>query len=233
MVRGFRTLACALLLATPATALAGGIAGTVRLKGPPPPATTLPVTIDQYVCGKEKAGEDLVFSPQQAIRYAVAWLVDPPAAPAKAAPTALDALPTPAMDQKACSFAPRVVLVPAGGTVQFLNSDRLLHNLHSAPGASVEFNRTQPKGRTIPIAFPTPGIVRVNCDLHSWMRGWVVVAEHPFYAVTGADGRFVLRGVAPGRYRLRVWQERLGTTTQDVVVREGPETAVVVEMTAK
>jgi len=232
VARGLVGLACALLLALPATALAGAVTGTVRLEGAPPPPTKLPVTIDQYVCGREKEGEDLVLSPQRGIRYAVVSLVDPPAA-AAALPTALDALPTPEMDQQACSFAPRVVLVPAGGTVRFLNSDRLLHNLHSAPGASVEFNRTQPKGRTIPIVFPTPGIVRVSCDLHSWMRAWVVVAEHPFYAVTDAEGRFTLRGVPPGRYRLRVWQERLGTVTQDVVVRDGQDAAVVVGMTGK
>ena len=85
-----------------------------------------------------------------------------------------------------------------GGTVDFLNSDRLLHNIHSVPKLNATFNRTQPKGRTIPITFAKPEIVRINCDLHSWMRGWVVVAAHPFYAVTGADGQFALRQPAAG-----------------------------------
>ena len=72
--------------------------------------------------------------------------------------------------------------VPAGGTVDFLNSDRLLHNIHATPKLNASFNRTQPKSRTIPITFDKPEIVRINCDLHSWMAGWVVVAAHPFYA---------------------------------------------------
>jgi plastocyanin len=81
-------------------------------------------------------------------------------------------------------FVPRVVVVPVGGTVEFLNSDRLLHNLHSAGTKNLTFNRTQPRGRTIPIVFKKPEIIQVGCDLHPWMRAWVVVAEHPFYAVT-------------------------------------------------
>ena len=81
------------------------------------------------------------------------------------------------MDQNGCVFIPRVVVVPAGGTVDFLNSDRLLHNIHATPKLNVSFNRTQPKDRTIPVTFAKPEIVRIDCDLHSWMVGWVVVTK--------------------------------------------------------
>src|SRR5205814_9662519 len=114
----------------------------------------LPVTIDQYICGKEKQAEDLLVGAQRGVRNAVVWLQTPPPganwpnAPVKAE-----------MDQKACSFVPRGVLVPVGRTVEFLNSDRLLHNLHSASKATPTFNRTQPRGRAIPIAFAKPEIV--------------------------------------------------------------------------
>jgi hypothetical protein len=102
--------------------------------------------------------------------------------------------------------------------VNFLNSDRLLHNLHARPKLNSPFNRTQPKGRTIAVNFSQPEIFRVDCDLHSWMRSWVVVTEHPFYALSDADGRFRLDRLPPGRYKLRLWHEVLGTTTRDVVV---------------
>jgi len=137
------------------------------------------------------------------------------------------------MDQKECVFAPRVVVVPAGGRIDFLNSDRLLHNLHSTPSANPPFNRTQPKGRTIAISFSHPEIIRVTCDLHSWMRGWVVVAEHPFYALTDPAGQFTLRGLAPGRYTVRVWQERLGTSSKDIVVGDQDPTPITLEMAAR
>jgi hypothetical protein len=125
------------------------------------------------------------------------------------------------MDQKGCVFAPRMVVVPVGGTVEFLNSDRLLHNLHSVSKENATFNRTQPRGRVVPITFTRPEIVAVTCDLHSWMKSWVVVAGHPFYAVTDAAGGFRIANVPPGNYKLRMWQEALGETTRNVVV--GPQ----------
>ena len=215
-------------LATPGDAAGGAIKGTVTLKGAAPEMKKLAVTIDQYVCGKEKNPEELVLSPQGGIRSAVVWLEKPPAgAPAAALAS------TATLDQKDCVFAPRVVVVPAGGKIDFLNSDRLLHNLHSTPSANPPFNRTQPKGRTITIAFEKPEIIRVTCDLHSWMRGWVVVAEHPYYALTGGAGEFEFKGLAPGRYTLKVWQERLGTVSKEVVVGDQDPTPVTLEMPAR
>jgi plastocyanin len=189
----------------------------------------LAVTIDQYVCGKEKVSEDLVVGAQRGVRNAVVWLqTPPPKASWDTAPATPDKVE---MDQKGCVFVPRVVLVPVGGTVEFLNSDRLLHNLHSASKENPTFNRTQPRGRAIPIAFAKPEIVRVNCDLHSWMQSWVVVADHPFYALSNEAGQFVLPGVPPGKYTLQIWQETLGITSRDVTV--GAEDArVAVELKA-
>ena len=186
----------------------------------------LPVTIDQYVCGKEKPVEDLVVGAQRGVRSAVVWLQTPPVAASwPAAPVKVE------MDQKLCVFVPRVVLVPAGGTVEFLNSDRLLHNLHSVSKDNPSFNRTQPKGRAIPVAFAKPEIVQINCDLHSWMRAWVVVADHPFYALTNDAGEFSLPSVPPGKYSLQIWQESLGVTSREVNVG-GDDATVRVELTA-
>jgi plastocyanin len=226
MGAAFVTLAAG--LGAPGVATAGVVKGMVVFKGAVPEARKLPVTIDQYVCGKEKTAEDLIVSAQGAIRNVVVW-VDKPPATATAEPLA----PTPAMDQKECVFTPRVVLVPAGGRIDFLNSDRLLHNLHSTPKDNPHFNRTQPRGRTIAINFPQPEIIRVTCDLHSWMRGWVVVTEHSFYAITDAEGQFTFRGLPPGRYTLRAWQERLGTISKEVVVSEPESAPVTLEMTAR
>jgi len=97
--------------------------------------------------------KDIVVSSDMGLRNSVVSLLVPP-------PVAkLNVAPTVQMDQKQCVFVPRVVVVPVGGTVEFLNSDRLLHNLHSAGGDNPTFNRTQPKGRTIPIVFRRPEII--------------------------------------------------------------------------
>jgi len=114
--------------------------------------------------------------------------------------------------------------------VDFLNSDRLLHNIHAVPQRNVSFNRTQPMGRTIPIRFAEPEVVHITCDLHAWMSAWVVVAAHPFYAVTGADGRFAFDQLPAGRYKLQIWHERLGTVPASVTVGEGQAAQLTVEM---
>ena len=206
------------------TAWAGAIKGHVRYAGAPRPPKMVPITTDQYVCGKEKDAEDLIVSPEtKGIRNAVVWLTSPPPGAKPAAPASV------VIDQKQCNFSPRVVVVPVGGTVDFQNSDRLLHNIHSQSKANQSFNRTQPKGRTIPITFTKPEIIKIDCDLHSWMRAWVVVAEHSFYAITGGNGEFALGSVPAGTYNLSIWQETLGTVTKDVTVGEG-DANVVVEM---
>src|SRR5262249_36318099 len=207
-------------------AAASNIRGIVVMTGAVAPKK-LPVTIDQYVCGKEKPAEDLVVGPQGGVKNVVVWLqTPPPNATWPSAPVKSD------MDQKGCVFVPRVVLVPAGGTVEFLNSDRLLHNLHSVSRENPTFNRTQPRGRVIPITFARPEIIRVNCDLHSWMRGWIVVADHPFYALSNETGEFVLPNVPPGKYTLQIWQESLGLTAQPVTVG-AQDARVTVELKAR
>jgi len=217
---GVLVLACASQLA-----IAASIRGKVVVDAPVPPQKKVEVTIDQYVCGNEKEPGDLVVSPQRELRNAVVWIENPPAGGGEQAPAGKVEL-----DQNGCTFIPRVVVVPAGGTVDFLNSDRLLHNIHATPKLNVAFNRTQPKNRTIPVTFTKPEIVKINCDLHSWMTAWVVVAAHRWYAVTGPDGTFAFDDLPPGKYQVSVWHERLGTVPGTVTVTEREPGRLTVEM---
>ncbi len=218
----------ALSVITTSAVSAGTIKGTVRFTGTPPTIKRYPVTIDQYLCGKEKTSEDLVLSPTRGIKNAVVVLQGLPANSKKMK------ISTPAkMDQKQCVFVPRVVVIPVGGTVEFMNSDRLLHNVRSDGKENAPFNRAQPHARTISIAFRNPEVLRVNCDLHSWMRGWVVVTEYPFYAVTDDDGGFVFDNIPPGNYTLQVWQEILGDVNQHIQVAGDGVQEVTVQMRMK
>lgn len=213
------------LLGLPALCLAGAINGKVVLAGTPPAARKVDITIDQYACGTAKDADDLVVSPRREVANAVVWIENPP----PGAKWAADA-EKPTIDQRGCAFAPRVVVVPAGGIVDFLNNDRLLHNIHATPKLNVAFNRTQPKDRTIPITFQKAEIVRIDCDLHSWMRAWVVVADHPFYRVTPADGTFAFDNLPPGRYTLQIWHERLGSVAKEVSVPDKGSAPLSVEL---
>ena len=203
---------------------AGTIKGAVRFAGGSVEVKKVKVTVDHTMCGTTKDVEDVVVSSDMGLRNVVVSLVTPPP------DTKWSVAPTVQMDEKQCVFVPRVVVVPAGGTVEFLNSDRLRHNLHSASGGdNPTFNRTQPRGRAIPITLRRPEIIRIDCDLHPWMRAWVVVAEHPFYAVTNERGEFALENVSPGTYTLHVWHETLGVVKKNVTVSDGV-TAVTLEM---
>ena len=215
------------LLITAGPVWSGTLRGAVRFAGAQAEPKKLNVTVDHSVCGTQKDYEELVVAAGRGLRNAVVSLSTP--SPATAVKPAA---PPVQMEEKQCVFVPRVMIVPAGGTVEFLNSDRLRHNLHSVSKDNAVFNRTQPKGRTIPIVFKRPEIVRIDCDLHPWMRAWVVVADHPFYAVTGEQGDFLLENMPPGRETLQVWHESLGTVQRDVAVDGGVAT-ITVEMGGK
>jgi plastocyanin len=220
----FFIIGLAALCAAAATSVsAATIKGSVRYAGARVEKKMFPVTIDQYLCGKEKEAGDLVLSSANGIRNVVVSLHGVPAGSKAPTPIA-----PPKMDQKQCVFVPRVVIVPVGGTVEFLNSDRLLHNVRGGGKENPPFNRAQPHARTIAIGFKSPEVLRVDCDLHSWMRGWIVVAEHPFYAVTNEEGEFVFENIPPGKYKLQAWQEVLGRANQEVTVAgEGTQTITV------
>ena len=137
---------------------------------------------------------------------------------------------TPVMiNQKGCTYDPHVFGMQAGQMILIKNSDDTLHNIHALPNNNEEFNKGQPAG-SVPLvkAFRKPEVmVRIKCDVHPWMTAYVGVLEHPFFAVTGPDGKFELKGLPPGTYTIEAWQEKLGTTTASVTIgaKESKEVA--------
>jgi plastocyanin len=120
------------------------------------------------------------------------------------------------IDQKGCSFGPRVQGIRVGQTFKVTNSDPLTHNIHPMPELNRDWNQSQSPGADPLIRkFTQPEVmIRVKCNIHSWMRAWVGVVSHPYFAVTGADGAFQLRDVPPGAYTIEVWHEQLGRREQ-------------------
>jgi plastocyanin len=126
------------------------------------------------------------------------------------------------LDQKGCHYVPHVLGVQVGQSVEILNSDNTLHNVHAVPKANQEFNMGQPlPGIKHTHQFSTREVmVPFKCDVHPWMQAWVGVLDHPYFAVTGADGSFSLQGLPPGTYTIEAWHESLGTQTQSVTIGE-------------
>src|SRR5690606_19353065 len=113
------------------------------------------------------------------------------------------------LDQTNEQFVPRVLAITTGTTVDFPNNDRVYHNVFSLSKPRTFDLGRYAAGRSRAVRFDRPGIVRVFCDIHSHMSAWILVFNHPWFAVTDAEGDFVLRGVPPGTYSLAVWHETL------------------------
>ena len=130
------------------------------------------------------------------------------------------------LDQKGCIYAPHVSGVRVGQEVVIKNSDVTLHNVHSHSSSNKAFNVGMPvQGMKIKKSFSAPEImVKLTCDVHPWMKSYIGVLPHPWFAVSAADGSFEIKDLPPGTYTLEAWHETFGVRTQDVTVSsESPQ----------
>ena len=124
----------------------------------------------------------------------------------------------PVMDQKNLTFKPHVLPVLVGTTVDFLNSDDVLHNVFSPDQCTGKFNLgSWPKGQSKSFTFKEAGCTpTLLCNVHPEMEGYIVVVETPYYAVSGQDGSYSINNVPAGKYTLKIWHEKL--KGKDVVI---------------
>lgn len=132
------------------------------------------------------------------------------------------------LDQHHCLYHPRVFGVMVGQPVEMRNSDSLLHNVKSVPQQQRGFNISQPTaGISMTRTFSTPEVmVPFECNVHGWMKAYVGVVAHPFFAVSGDDGSFTLERLPPGTYELEAWHERFGTQSATVTVPDSGSVSV-------
>lgn len=145
---------------------------------------------------------------------------------------AFPATPVPAqpvtIDQHECTFVPRVVGARVGQTLQMTNSDPTGHNVHSLSTRGNTFNASQPlKGMLFTFQLKADDVVmRIRCDIHSWMTTYVGVTTHPYFAVSAVDGSFTIARAPVGRHTIQVWHEQYGALTRRVDVKAGATTTV-------
>jgi hypothetical protein len=117
------------------------------------------------------------------------------------------------------------------GEIDVVNTDPVLHNTHGFYGRRTAFNLALPnKDQRITTELMRPGLVRVECDAHGWMLGFIYVADSPYYVLTGDDGTFSLTDVPPGSYTLVAWQEHTDAIEMPVTVKAGETAEVAIDM---
>ncbi len=200
--------------------LAGDITGVINLKGTPPAAKELtPIKEDPncaalypgalpktkfYVVGSGGELADVVVSLKG---------VPSKSTGASAAPAVLD--------QKGALYTPQILAVQTGQKLIVKNSDPLVHNVHTKPTANPESNLVQMQGGAdLNYTFDKPEMfLKFQCDVHPWMFAWVSVFDHPYFAVSAADGKFTIKNVPAGKYTLEAVHRKLGTQTAEIEVK--------------
>jgi plastocyanin len=197
----------------------GSMRGHVRVVGPVPENDAIRMSSDP-MCNKAHGGQRVLDEGVRAgadgslANVFVELVGNLPETPVPAEPVSID--------QRGCVYRPRVVGVRVGQALQIRNSDDGLHNVHGVSNDRDDFNVSQPLVGMINTFHPhDPGILRLKCDVHTWMVAFVGVVNHPFFAVTGADGAFALHDVPEGTYSVRTWHELFGAITTPVRIEGG------------
>lgn len=202
-------------------AMAGNITGSIMLEGTPPAAEAIRMNSDP-VCVSE-SGDDAetqyyIVGGSGGLGNVFVYVKE--GLEGQTFPAASGSVQ---LQQDGCRYLPHVFGVRVGQTLEIVNSDPTLHNIHATPAANDEFNTGQPiEGMVYERVFDAAEVmVPFKCDVHGWMNAYAGVLDHPFFGVTGDDGGFDLNGLPPGDYVVEAWHEMLGTQTQNVTVSEG------------
>jgi hypothetical protein len=210
----------------------GTVGGKVTFKGTPPVRKPPNVSVDPY-CAKHPAPpvEDFVVAADGSLANVVIYIREgvpegteypPPAEPV-------------VIDQVDCRYTPHVVGLQVGQPLKVSNGDATMHNVHGMPKNASEFNIVQGQkgaGHVWKFKEPERGFI-LKCDVHTWMRAYVWVLPHPYFAVSKPDGSFTLPKLPPGQYTIAAWHERAGTREQSITVEEGKQVNVSFAFEAK
>lgn len=200
-------------------ASAATLSGQVSIDGTIPPAEMIRMDGDPkcaaLVANGERPLETIVSNDGKTLANVFVYIKD-------GLPPRLYPVPsTPVVfDQQQCRYVPRVVGVQVGQALEIRNSDPLLHNVRGDGAINQTFDVGQAvQGMKTTRSFTTREVmIPVKCQVHSWMRGYIGVLEHPYFAVSDASGRFSIPQLPPGTYTVEAWHERLGTQTQQITV---------------
>ena len=209
----------ALLLVSTATAIAADVSGVIKLDGPQPKRPPLPLTPESrklYEGRPYPRDEVELVNEKREIQNVFVYIQKGlPAGKTYSAPK------KPALlDQQRSMFRPRVQGLFVGQDFAMRNSDPIIHNVRSLSQENRPFNIAQPAGTPDRLKrfSDKEGPIELRCDFHRWMRAYIFVMEHPFFAITDPQGRFHIKNLPPGEYTLATWHESFGKNKQIIKV---------------
>lgn len=213
------------------------LTGRIVVAGDVPQPSVLEITRDEEVCGTfGLTDESLVLNPQnKGLKNVVVWLSSKtpvPVHPDFAEP------PKPAkLDNKDCTFQPRIVKLRTKQVLQSTNADSVAHNVAVYGRRNTPFSIVVPQNEPLERSFDKEELlpIRVDCSIHAWMRAYLMITEHPYSAVTDADGKFTVANLPTGKWEFRFWHERPGYLSQMEIsgqMRELKRGVVELEITA-
>ena len=219
-----KSLAILLVLSAIAHADApiGAISGTVIFEGEAPDRVKLVRDKDPFCKKTEKLSEDVVVAKGK-LKDVLVRVKN-----GSAGKHAVPAAPV-VLDQRECMYTPRVVGLVAGQKLVVRNSDGTFHNVHGTVNGKLLWNKPQAGGDPDLALDGAPNagdVVDIACDVHAWMHAYAVVQDHPYFAVTGENGAFEIKGLAPGTYTLEAWHPSLGMKSLIVKIGTGPKATV-------
>lgn len=201
------------------TVAGGSVSGTVKFEGTAPKPRPINMVADK-VCASQHTStvfsEDAVISSTNTLKNVFVYIKDfKGTAPAPKGAVSLT--------QSGCIYKPHVLGLMVGQKLEITNDDALLHNLHGTPSVNKEFNVGQPKkGMKNEFTFDKEEVgIPIKCDVHPWMKSYLHVLKHPYFAVTDENGKFTISGVPAGTYTVEAWHEKYGTKTMTIKVTDG------------
>lgn len=198
----------------------GSVAGVVKFDGvAPSPRQLVESTSASCHAGAAAIMDDtLLVDADGGLRNAIVYIENGPNVAMQHPPVVLD--------QKNCQYTPHVLAVRIGESLTVRSSDPTIHNVHAATKVNAAFNLSYTgAGQENRIVFAAPEAFTVRCDIHPWMRAYVQVFDHPFYAVTGDGGKFEMTGLPAGTYTLVAWHEKFGEKRQQITIADDAKTA--------
>ena len=193
-------------------AFGGTIQGAIQFTREVPPSVNYKTKKFKRICGPEVENESLIVNIGQ-LKNVVLTL----SGKKLKAGTPQEYV----LDQKKCRYNPHVLAIPKDSEIKILASDRTNHNIHTYSFDNDPINVMMTPGQDYVYQFEEPELVKVECDLHKWMSAWILVADNPYFAISGKDGAFTIPEVPPGKYKLTAWHETLGTMSRKIKVGNG------------